>query len=42
MKNTLKVTPETFVEMLPNLLSKGLNFDSIELEGWIVVTFKGY
>lgn len=39
--STLKVTPSTFTEMLLGLIQSGVIFESVENEGWIVITFKG-
>jgi len=41
-KSTLKVTPVTFAEMLPELIKSGVVFTSEENEyGSIVITFTG-
>ena len=39
--STLKVTPETFNEMLLGLIKSGVVFEGVEKESWIVITFKG-
>lgn len=41
MKNTLKVSQETFVDMLSGFIKSGVTFESEEVEGWIVITFTG-
>lgn len=41
-KSTLKVTPETFADMLMGLISSGVVFKSEEdKDGMIVITFTG-
>jgi hypothetical protein len=37
----LKVSQETFTEMLKGLIASGVTFEAEELEGSIIVTFKG-
>ena len=39
--STLKVTPETFVTMVLGLVQAGVIFNSVETEGWILITFTG-
>jgi hypothetical protein len=39
--STLKVTPETFLTMVLGLVKSGVVFNSVEVEGWIVITFTG-
>jgi hypothetical protein len=39
--STLKVTPETFLTMVLGLVKAGVIFNSVENEGWIVITFTG-
>jgi len=39
--STLKVTPETFNEMLLGIIKSGVVFEGVEKEGWIIITFNG-
>ena len=41
MGSTLKVSQETFLEMLLGLIKSGVGFNSVESEGWVVITFTG-
>ena len=38
---TLKVSIETFTEMLKGLIVSGVNFEAVEREGSIIITFNG-
>jgi len=41
MKQTLTVSQETFISMLPNLIASGVLFKAIEKDGEIFIEFTG-
>ena len=40
-KSTLKVSQDTFTDMLSGLIKSGVTFESEEIEGWIIINFNG-